>query len=64
VSLRLEFLERFPVLPVADQVGFVDHQHLEAVKLGAMEGVRDLQPHAQQIEECVKARDVSSHLAR
>ena len=63
MSLRLELCERVPVPPIGDDVGFVGHQHFEAVKLVYVEVVRELQPYAQQIEELVEARDVSSHLA-
>jgi len=63
VSLRLELLERVPVPPIGDHVGSVGHQHFEAVKLRAVEGVRVMQPHPQQIEERVEARDVNIHLA-
>jgi hypothetical protein len=63
VSLRLELCERVPVPPIGDDVGFVGHQHFEAVKLAYVDVVRELQPQAQQIEELVEARDVGSHLA-
>ena len=63
MSLRLELCERVPVPPIGDDVGFVGHQHFEAVKLAYVDVVRELQPHAQQIEELVEARDVGSHLA-
>jgi hypothetical protein len=65
MPLRVEIVESLPVPLVADHVGLIAHQLLEAVEFRGLNGVRVAETNTKEIEQLVETRVLCGrHLAQ